>query len=89
MKTTVKSVGRKTVREILMQEWDPVDVRDVPEASSEYDVYVDAILQMVLAGASQAKLSDHLLSIEADSMGLPGDERRSDRVAASLLRALA
>jgi hypothetical protein len=75
----------KSVRLILLKDWDPIGIADEPRAQDEYDSYAPAIARMVLDAASQAALADHLLAIETGRMELPGDERRARVVATSLL----
>ena len=36
-----------TVRRILLDNWDPLGVRDIPAAEDEYDTQVDAIVSMI------------------------------------------
>jgi hypothetical protein len=39
---------RAKVREVLMREWDPIGVRDAPEAQDEYDSYVGKAYVMLM-----------------------------------------
>lgn len=60
------------IRTILLREWDPIGIGDVPEAHDEYDSYVGDIL----AALSQAKatadiIAARLLQIATDDMALP------------------
>ena len=59
---------RRQIREVLMQEWDPIGVKDVQQAQDEYDMYVGEIYQLLIRGVSEKELSDHLLEIEYDRM---------------------
>jgi hypothetical protein len=72
------------VRTILLNDWDPIGVRDVPEAQDEYDSYAPAIARLVAAGTSVSDLSAHLLEIETDAMGLRGDASRAHSIAEKL-----
>jgi hypothetical protein len=58
------------IAKILLEDWDPIGVHDVPEAQDEYDSYVAGVYRLLAAGATPAELAVHLLSIENDSMGL-------------------
>ena len=40
--------NRAKIREILMHEWDPIGVRDVPQAQDEYDSYVGRVYVMMM-----------------------------------------
>jgi len=72
-------------REILLVDWDPIGIRDIPQAADEYDEYVPRIAKMLSDGTSVAELSRHLLEIETDALGLKGDPARAQQVAARLL----
>lgn len=72
------------VRTILLKEWDPIGIADEPAAQDEYDTYAPLIVSMLRAGARGDAVARHLLSIEREQMGLPGNESRA-RQAAELL----
>ena len=65
------------VREILLRQWDPIGVADVPAAQDEYDSYVGEIASAVRTGHSASEIADHLVLIETDEMGLFGDRDRA------------
>ena len=73
-----------TVRQVLIDDWDPIGIRDVLQARDEYDGYAATIVRMLAGGASLAELSDRLVEMEVDSMGLKGDYQRAQVVAAKL-----
>lgn len=57
------------IRQALLREWDPIGVRDVPEAQDEYDSYVGGVYRLLANGASNRQLAEHLSRIEQESMG--------------------
>ena len=61
---------RRHIRRVLMTEWDPIGVRDVPQASDEYDSYIGGFYELLKRGASEAEIGDCLRWIEVDQMGL-------------------
>lgn len=73
-----------TVRAILMKDWDPIEINDVPAAHDEYDGYVQRLVGLLRRGASASVLSERLLHIETVEMGLRGDRGRALRVAEQL-----
>ena len=81
--------NRAKVREILMQEWDPIGVRGVPEAQDEYDSYVGRVYVMLMdEGATREAIAAYLFDIAAHYMGLgprPELAERSSRTAAVLV----
>ena len=74
----------REVREVLLADWDPIGVRDIPQARDEYDEYATTIAQLLRAGASPAELASHLVEIEVNSMGLKGNSERATLAATRL-----
>ena len=61
------------IRAILLKEWDPIGVADVPQARDEYDSYVGQIYAMLIRHEARHALVDHLWQVETVHMG-PGPE---------------
>jgi hypothetical protein len=80
--------NRRLVRELFMRDWDPIGVRDVPQAQDEYDAYVaKAYVMLVDETATVDDLAHYLASIE-EYMGLTATTRsveRCRRVAEALI----
>lgn len=74
------------VRQILIHEWDPIGIADVPEAQDEYDSYVAEVRAMLLHQVSKKSIVKHLWRIETDAMGLRGDCVRIEAAVDSLIR---
>jgi hypothetical protein len=68
-----------------LNDWDPIDIQDVPEAQDEYDRYIAPVIERLRSGASAALLARWLLDIETGEMGLAGDVTRAHVVASKLL----
>lgn len=65
------------IRAILRDKWDPVGVGDNPALRDEYDAYLAYIARMLEDSATTTTaISDYLMHIEIDKMGLPGDPAR-------------
>jgi hypothetical protein len=81
--------NRAKVREVLMEEWDPVGVRDAPQAQDEYDSYVRRVYVMLMdERATREAIAAYLFDIAADHMGLgarPELAERCDQTAAILV----
>jgi hypothetical protein len=84
-----KRSGARELRRILMEEWDPIGVRGVPEAADEYDSYLGQIGRRLHEGATVDEIASYLTWVEEDRMGLgPSDgARTSNQVLATRLRA--
>jgi hypothetical protein len=62
-----------SIREVLLRDWDPVHVQDVPDAQDEYDSYIAGVYRLLAGGASESEIAAHLASIERESMGISTD----------------
>jgi hypothetical protein len=47
---------RRNIRRILMAEWDPIGVCDIPDAALEYDGYIGGVYELLERGASAAHI---------------------------------
>jgi hypothetical protein len=77
----------QTVQVVLLRAWDPIGVRDIPEAVDEYDSYAPAVLQMLDDGASDEQIADYLTGIVRDRMELRPNPT-ADKDIAAMLREL-
>ena len=59
-----------SIREVLIRDWDPIGVQDVPEAQDEYDGYIGGVYRLLASSASEDAIAMHLASVERDAMGL-------------------
>ena len=67
--TTDQDLLRQRVGEVLHYLWDPIGVAGEPAAREEYDRYVLPILGLLLRGAEEEAIAEHLDGIERDAMG--------------------
>lgn len=74
------------IRGVLLREWDPIGIADVPEAQDEYDSYVPQIYGLLIRRENRQKLVDYLWWAETENMGLCGNYRRTERIADLLLQ---
>jgi hypothetical protein len=63
------------IKKILMENWDPIGVKDEPEAQSEYDSYAMQVLGLLYQKVSEDDLAEYLNSIVENHMGLKSDPR--------------
>jgi hypothetical protein len=69
-----KDRGHRELYRLLLLWWDPIDVKDVPEAQSEYAGYAGTLGRMLLEGSSEAELASYLSQAQTH-MGLcPNNE---------------
>lgn len=74
------------VREILLKDWDPIEVADIAPAD-EYDSYIGGIVRLIAERASAEEIARHLRNVAETQMGITGNEGRT-RAAAEKLAAL-
>lgn len=76
---------QESIREVLLREWDPIGIGDIPEAQSEYDGYIHEIHLMLIQRGTRQGLIDHLWWIETEHMGLYGNRSRTEAIADRLM----
>jgi hypothetical protein len=55
---------------VLLRDWDPIGVADVPEARDEYCSYVRGVYDIAVASQSAHAIAEFLVRIERESMEL-------------------
>ena len=81
-----KHQGGQELRRLLMEEWDPIGVKDSPEAADEYDGYRGALIQLLRGGAPAARIAEHLAQVEHTSLGFTTTAEQLLPVAQLLVR---
>ena len=67
----------RRVDEVLTYVWDPIAVREVPEARDEYRAYLPQVFKLVLNAEDSDEIADYLIEIESASMGYSATEATS------------
>jgi len=75
----------RAIREILLRDWDPIGVADIPEAQDEYDSYIPGIYGRLIRHIPEKELFDHLWQIQTEHMALFGNHGKTQRVTEKLL----
>lgn len=58
------------IHEILLRDWDPIGVADVPECQDEYDAYVGGVYRLLSEGASSEDVAMQLRHVETVWLGI-------------------
>jgi hypothetical protein len=74
----------RAIRAVLLEDWDPCFVRDVPEAQDEYDSYELQIYGMLRNGTSEERLAEYLYRVETEQMASTAQKPVLLRVAQKL-----
>ena len=71
----------RRVDEVLTYVWDPIGVREVPQARDEYRSYLPQVFKRVLGASDPSSIAEYLLKVEGESMGFaPKDASRKEAV---------
>jgi hypothetical protein len=68
---------RAQIQRVLLEVWDPIGVKDEPNAQDEYDGYIGGLHELIVSGAPDSELIEYLYWAAHDHMGLDA-ARRSD-----------
>jgi hypothetical protein len=82
--TAAHKLDYKALKTLIMEEWDPIGVKHMPEAQDEYDSYLYLLLGMILRNASETAIFNYLSDLETQHMGLNGNELITRRFAKRL-----
>jgi hypothetical protein len=67
--------NRRRVRQVLLEHWDPIGVRNIPEASDEYDRYVGQLYVMLMDDrASVEAINSYLFTTATEYMGISASD---------------
>jgi hypothetical protein len=76
----------EAIHQILLHDWDPIGVRDIPQAQDEYDAYIGEVYGLLIRREPRYKLLDFLWWVETAHMGLRGNRHRTENVTDRLLK---
>jgi ribosome-binding protein aMBF1 (putative translation factor) len=66
---------RTIIQKILLTEWDPIGVSDIPEAQDEFNTYADTVSGMLTnRAASVDDIAQYLFKVATEQMGLSYSE---------------
>jgi len=83
MKSTIEFIHKT-----LLEEWDPIGVRNIPEARDEYSQYVSDVYHIAKNHDTSTPLFDYLWNIETEYMGLKGNMKVTTLVAEKIFNHL-
>jgi hypothetical protein len=74
------------IRDVLINDWDPIGVGDNPNLREEYDSTLSPLLAALSKGAGEDELSSILAAAET-RFGVSGDNARRERTVTKLMAA--
>jgi hypothetical protein len=63
-------VVKQEIDRILWEVWDPIGVNELSDARDEYSSYVNGVFELLVNGASDDAIAQHLFAIASDRMEL-------------------
>jgi hypothetical protein len=70
------STVQTEIARLLLRHWDPLGVAGQPEGSAAVAGYVDPVLDLLAAKASDRALAEHLAHVETERLGYADSEWR-------------
>jgi hypothetical protein len=67
---------RVQIRHVLLQVWDPIGIKDEPNAQDEYDGYIGRLYELLVSRASESELAEYLYWVAHDRMGFDAAQMR-------------
>jgi hypothetical protein len=66
---------RVLIRHVLLEVWDPIGIKDEPNAQDEYDGYIGKLYELLVGHAEDSQFVDYLHWAVHDHMGLDAASR--------------
>ncbi len=79
---------KREISRVLWEVWDPIGVNPLGGPRDEYDSYVNDIYELLVSGADDFEIAQHLLRIVTDTMELSGANTEANRPTVTALRAI-
>jgi hypothetical protein len=79
---------RRSIRQVLLAHWDPIGIRDEPNAQDEYEAYEGKIAGLLTDGSSDDDIAAYLQWVEVDRMGMGAEALNRFRPVVAALRAI-
>lgn len=77
---------RSQIRHVLLNTWDPIDIKDEPNAQNEYDNYIGRLSDFLVSNAPDTELTEYLYWAVHECMGFDGASRSDMAATVEALR---
>lgn len=74
------------VRKAVLDQWDPIGVKDIEGAENEYDLYIAPICLILSSHNMASSILEYLWQIETQHMGLTGNRGKTEKFAETLMK---
>lgn len=68
---------RARIRDVLLNDWDPIGIRDEPNAQDEYDRYLGDIYELLMRRAPDSEIAHYLHWVAHERMGFTSEASRA------------
>ena len=75
----------QAIHEVLLTQWNPFCIYDIPVCEDEYDSYIPGIIRLLTSGADEYKMTNHLRGLELHSIGFSESNSEKNKQVAQLL----
>ena len=73
---------QKSINTVLHTHWDPIGF-ETPQ--DEYEGYVGGVYRLLISGANEQEIAEHLANVQSTEIGIPGTAEQLRGVARRLL----
>lgn len=81
-----KNTLHRAVHHAVLHEWDPIGVRNIPEAQNEYDAYVPKLCELLRFRKSHNEIAGYLWWLATEQIGLTGNRQATEAFAEKLIQ---
>lgn len=74
----------QAVHHAVLHDWDPIGVKNIPEAKNEYDAYVPKLCELLKSRKRQNDIVVYLWWLETEQIGLSGNRQATEEFAGRL-----
>jgi hypothetical protein len=71
MPAQARAEAEAAIKSVLLQEWDPLGVHELPGPHGEYDTHAHEVYDLLARGASDVQVERYLHHIERDDLHHP------------------
>ncbi len=79
---------RVQIRHVLLEVWDPIGVKDEPNAQDESDSYIGHLYELLTGNVTDAELSKYLYWVAHDRMGFEEAKASDMQTTVAALRSI-
>jgi hypothetical protein len=77
------------IRQILVKVWDPLGIKDEPQAQDEYDSYIGGVFHLLVKRGSAKEIEDYLSKVIEEQIEINiNPQKNSTHEAAKALRSI-